>query len=361
MKFRTLLATLMVAGATLTAVAQNNETKTSSWFVQPSLGVSYSMGDNKIGDLISPAGQLAVGKNFSEGFAARLAISGWRGRGGYGEDKPGYGFFYGAATVDGLFSLDKLFADKNPNEKKFNTTFIAGLGYNRTFGNREDGGLMGRVGLQGKYNLNQVLALNVEALYNGTTDKWNGQDDHSFDSYVNVMVGFTVRFGKGINWGCPNCEMVYYENYYDEEYVEGLNSKINDLRAELEKEKAKEPKTVYVEAEAKEARDHMIAYVHFGLNKTNVEEQEMVSVNEIGQYLQNNPKATVSLIGYADKQTGNAEINARLAKERAANVAAILQEKYGIAKERMTVDSKGDTEQIFGENAKNRVVKLYTE
>lgn len=361
MKFRTLLATLMVAGATVTAVAQNKETKSSAWFVQPSLGVSYSMGDNKIGDLISPAGQLSVGKNFSEGFAARLSVSGWRGRGGYGENQPGYGFYYGAATVDGLFNLNKIFSSKNANEKKFNTSLVAGLGYNSTFGNRKDGGLMGRVGLQGKYNLNNAFALNVEALYNATGDKWNGQDDHSFDSYVNIMVGLTMRFGKGISWGCPDCDVVYYENYYDEEYVDGLNNKINDLRAELEKEKAKEPKTIVVPAETKAARDHMIAYVHFGLNKTNVEEQEMVSIHEIGQYLQKNPEATVSLIGYADKQTGNTEINAKLAEERAANVAEILQNKFGIAKERMSVSSKGDTEQIFSENAKNRVVKLYTE
>ena len=67
------------------------------------------------------------------------------------------------------------------------------------------------------------------------------------------------------------------------------------------------------------------------------------------------PKATVSVVGYADAGTGNDKINDRLAKQRADIVVKELIEKYEIAPERISYDSKGAHEQPFEENDKNRV------
>jgi outer membrane protein OmpA-like peptidoglycan-associated protein len=61
------------------------------------------------------------------------------------------------------------------------------------------------------------------------------------------------------------------------------------------------------------------------------------------------------MVGYADKGTGNAKINARLAANRAQAVKDSLVKEYKIAESRISYDSKGDTEQPFAENDKNRV------
>ena len=77
-------------------------------------------------------------------------------------------------------------------------------------------------------------------------------------------------------------------------------------------------------------------------------------VAELVNYLKKYPKAKVVLTGYADKATGNAYINARLAEKRAATVSQALQAE-GIAADRITTDSKGDTVQPFEKIADNRV------
>ncbi len=81
----------------------------------------------------------------------------------------------------------------------------------------------------------------------------------------------------------------------------------------------------------------------------------MTKVDDIANFLKANPNAKVSITGYADKGTGNATINRSLSQRRAAVVVRTLKEKYGISESRITSDFKGDTEQPFAENNKNRV------
>ena len=71
-------------------------------------------------------------------------------------------------------------------------------------------------------------------------------------------------------------------------------------------------------------------------------------------YLNKYPKAKISIIGYADKNTGNTKINDRLSKERSAAVSQALQAK-GIAADRIVTDAKGDTIQPFTVVEENRV------
>ena len=63
----------------------------------------------------------------------------------------------------------------------------------------------------------------------------------------------------------------------------------------------------------------------------------------------------LSLVGYADKETGNPRINGKLSEERAKAVKAALV-KRGVAADRINADWKGDTIQPFANNEDNRVV-----
>ena len=185
MKVKVIIAALLLAGAGMSANAQSTD---DNWFLQGQLGASYSLDGTGIGKLISPAGQIAAGKYFNPYVGARLAVSGWRGRAGSGS-RPAEGFYYGAATVDGLFNMSSLFCGSNP-ERFFNARLIAGVGYNRTV-DEGASSFMARLGLQASFRLNKAFDFNVEALANGVSDRWNHRDDHSFDSYYNVLVGMT--------------------------------------------------------------------------------------------------------------------------------------------------------------------------
>jgi len=70
---------------------------------------------------------------------------------------------------------------------------------------------------------------------------------------------------------------------------------------------------------------------------------------------------TITLVGYADRQTGNPAYNLALSKRRAEAVADILVKKYGISRDRLKIDWKGDTVQPYNENVWNRIVLMSAE
>ena len=353
MKSKVIIAALLLAGAGISANAQSTE---NNWFLQGQVGASYSLDGTGIGKLISPAGQIAVGKYFNPYVGARLAVSGWRGRAGSGS-KPASGFYYGAATVDGLFNMSSLFCGSNP-ERFFNARLIAGVGYNQTF-DEGASSFMARLGLQASFRLNKAFDFNVEALANGVSDRWNRQDDHSFDSYYNVLVGITYKFGTGFNLKCPDCKPVTYRNErYSESYVKSLNDKINELQGTIDNHKCPEPAPC---PEVEKAIPGVKSHVSFGLAKTNIAEDQQINILAIADYMKQYPQSKATVTGYADKGTGTSKINAELAQKRARIVADELINRYGISADRLSVDSKGSEVQPFTTNDWNRVVIMIAE
>ena len=98
--------------------------------------------------------------------------------------------------------------------------------------------------------------------------------------------------------------------------------------------------------------------VYYMINVTDVEQGQGVDVaiKEAADLIKTDPNAKIFVTGYADVQTGNAEINERLSKERAEGVANKLVNEHGINAANITIDWKGDTVQPFAENDKNRCV-----
>lgn len=355
MKIKLIITALLLAIAGTIANAQTTE---NNWFVQGQLGASYSAGSTGIGKLISPAGQIAVGKYFNPYVGARLAISGWRGKAGSG-NTPAYGFYYGAATVDGLFNLSSIFVGSNP-DRFFNARLIAGVGYNQTF-DKGASSFMARLGLQASFRLNKAFDFNIEALANGVSDRWNRKDDHRFDSYYNVLVGITYKLGTGFNLKCPDCKPVVYTNkprYYDEAYVKSLNDKINELQSTINNHKCPEPQPAPV---VEKTKPGIKSHVSFGLAKTNIVEDQQINILAIADYMKVYPESKAFITGYADKGTGTSKINEELARKRARVVADELIHKYGISENRLTVDSKGSEVQPFQTNDWNRVVIMVAE
>lgn len=97
--------------------------------------------------------------------------------------------------------------------------------------------------------------------------------------------------------------------------------------------------------------------VFFRINKSVIDTPEWPKIELAVNYLNEHPGSTVVVTGYADKKTGSAAINLRLSKQRSEAVAKALETKYGITKNRISVNWKGDGLQPFQlENDKNRAV-----
>lgn len=219
MKFKSII-TCLALGAACSLQAQDKP-KENPWFMQGQLGITYSTGGTGIGRLLSPGGSLSVGKYFSPVWGARVNIGGWVAKtpGVYsGSDS----FFYGSATVDGLMNLSQLIR-KYP-ERLFDVSVIAGIGFNRSFNHASS--FMGKLGLMGSFRLNDAIDLNVEATANGVGDRWNGRDDHGIDTYFNLGVGLTYKFGR-----MPKCVSCISEEYPETMYSEDdMNELVNRMR-----------------------------------------------------------------------------------------------------------------------------------
>ena len=94
--------------------------------------------------------------------------------------------------------------------------------------------------------------------------------------------------------------------------------------------------------------------------KADIKDEQAGKIDNIFEWANEYPKASIVLTGYADKQTGNSKVNKRIAAKRANAVKKALVEK-GIAADRLKIEVKGDAEQPFANNDDNRVVIAFGE
>ena len=330
----------------------------SHWFLNLQGGAQYTLGEAKFSDLLSPNVQLGLGYQFSPVFAARLQANGWQSKGGWNGHRTqigntpftaDYKFNYVAPGIDFMFNLSNLFCGWNP-DRFLNVTAFLGAGANVAWGNDEvneiagyvktldaynleylwDGTKVrpfGRGGIELGFRLSDAVSLLLEGNANITTDKYNSKKAENPDWYFNALAGLRFNLGKVRNVETHDIyrDVVVYDTIYKTIVIE--DPKIEPIRRDI----------------------------FFLRNKTDIRPEEAGKLQDIAEYLQKYPKATVDIVGYADVQTGNAKINARLASQRADVVVKALIEEYGISADRITYDSKGDTVQPFAENDLNRV------
>jgi outer membrane protein OmpA-like peptidoglycan-associated protein len=123
-------------------------------------------------------------------------------------------------------------------------------------------------------------------------------------------------------------------------------------------EKKTEPKPV-VKTEKKAVVKQEAVKLHkevFYQIRENTDEQPATAIKEVADFMKNHKDAKITVVGYADKGTGNAQLNKMYAQKRAQQFKDDLVKKYGCDAARISIDSKGDTVQPFAENDKNRCV-----
>lgn len=159
---------------------------------------------------------------------------------------------------------------------------------------------------------------------------------------------------------------------YNQSEIDALNAQVNRLRGEADNNAAALRKETQrangLETELNECRNKapqvvtntidnskkiLESVITFRQGRTTIESSQLPNVERIATYLRNHKEASVVIKGYASPE-GSAEVNARIANQRAEAVKKMLVSKYRIAESRISAEGQG-VGNMFDEPDWNRV------
>ena len=369
MKLNKVILSGVVALSCVSASAQEADKTvnvfTPHWYAQAQIGGQYTLGEIGFGKLLSPNVQVGVGYNFNQVVGARLTLNTWQSKAGQNVAGKVYKWKwnYVAPMVDATFNLTNLFCEYNP-DRLVEVGVFGGIGANIAWGNDEaadaqkailagagknlaevqaplenlwDGTktrFVARVGANVDFRVSDRVKLGVELSANTLSDKYNSKKAGNPDWYFNALVGVKVALGE------THTTKVIPAPKPVEKIIERIIEKPAPAPA---------PKV-----ESKVVEENFRRDIFFPIGNTNIAKSQSTKIAEIVEYMKENPDAKITLTGYADKGTGSAAFNDKIAARRAQTVYNTLAAK-GVAKSRMIKESKGCRVQPFEENDMNRV------
>ncbi|WP_303913357.1 OmpA family protein [Bacteroides mediterraneensis] len=273
----------------------------------------------------------------------------------------------------GKINLNNLFYGYNGQPRLFEVEGIAGFGWGHDFMNSGYGSdlsyMVSRFGASFNFNLGEekAWAVNIRPAIVYRMDGDRAQMLNVNKSKIEILAGVTYRFASS-----NGKHYMTIQKPYNQAEVNSLNESINALRAEnARKEEALNAKEAENARLAKELTDlknapkevqtivqnthskSLESVVTFRQGKTAISADQVPNVERIATYMKNNPKSTVSIKGYASPE-GSAEVNARVAQQRADAVKNMLISKYKISASRITAEGQGVGD-MFSEPDWNRV------
>ena len=369
MKLNKVLLSGVIALSCVSASAQEADKTvnvfTPHWYAQAQVGGQYTLGEIGFGKLLSPNVQVGIGYNFNKVVGARFSLNTWQSKAGQNVAGNVYKWKwnYVAPMVDATFNLTNLFCEYNP-DRLVEVGVFGGIGANIAWGNDEaadaqkailagagknlaevqaplenlwDGTktrFVARVGANVDFRVSDRVKLGVELSANTLSDKYNSKKAGNPDWYFNALVGVKVALGE------THTTKVIPAPKPVEKIIERIIEKPAPAPA---------PKV-----ESKVVEENFRRDIFFPIGNTNIAKSHRTKIAEIVEYMKENPDAKITLTGYADKGTGSAAFNDKIAARRALTVYNTLAAK-GVAKSRMIKQSKGCRVQPFEENDMNRV------
>ena len=371
MKLNKVILSGVVALSCVSASAQEADKTvnvfTPHWYAQAQIGGQYTLGEIGFGKLLSPNVQVGVGYNFNQVVGARFSLNTWQSKAGqkFAGNTYKWKWNYVAPMVDATFNLTNLFCEYNP-DRLVEVGVFGGIGANIAWGNDEAADaqaailkneaatealkygatpleniwngtktrFVARVGANVDFRVSDRVKLGVELSANTLSDKYNSKKAGNPDWYFNALVGVKVALGE------THTTKVIPAPKPVEKIIERIIEKPAPAPA---------PKV-----ETKVVEENFRRDIFFPIGNTNIAKSQSTKIAEIVEYMKENPDAKITLTGYADKGTGSAAFNDKIAARRALTVYNTLAAK-GVAKSRMIKESKGSRVQPFEENDMNRV------
>ncbi len=340
----------------------------NNWFLQAGAGAQISFTDHdrqcKLGDRISPALNISVGKWLTPGVAMRLTYSGLYSKGATqtwlkegihstGEPVPGkythdYGYLekskfdYLNLHLDVMFNMCNLIGGYNP-DRLYSCIPYVGFGWAHVWDSPKANEFTGNVGVSNAFRLSRAFDINLDINCMVADDRFSGGSaGRHYDALLNVTLGVTWKIG-GSSWERP----------YSMTRTVVDNSAVNDLRGRLN---ASESENARLQAELAKKRaetsarvDRLIAsgnIVFFDIDSDKLSDKARASLSFLAKAI-NNSEGKYSVSGYADKGTGSATWNEKLSLQRAEAVRDCLVNEFGVKADRLHVEAKGGVDDMF--------------
>ena len=270
-------------------------------------------------------------------------------------------------------NLSNLFAGYWGTPRLFEIETVAGLGWLHYAqnGNGDRNSISSKLGLNFNFNLGEAKAWTI-GIKPALVYDLNACGERNVGFNAN-RAAWEITAGLKYHFRCSNGKHhISFAKLYDQAEVDALNEQLNNLRqtnvdqeaeltaanqrnAELEQQLAdcKNQGPVIVTDTITSHKKTLESVVTFRQGGVSVVASQTPNVERIATYLKNHEKATVSIKGYASPE-GKAEVNARIAQQRADAVKSLLVKRYKIAENRITAEGQG-VGNMFEEPDWNRV------
>lgn len=270
-------------------------------------------------------------------------------------------------------NLSNLFAGYWGTPRLFEIETVAGLGWLHYAqnGNGDRNSISSKLGLNFNFNLGEAKAWTI-SIKPALVYDLNACGERNVGFNAN-RAAWEITAGLKYHFRCSNGKHhISFAKLYDQAEVDALNEQVNNLRqtnvdqeaeltaanqrnAELEQQLAdcKNQGPVIVTDTITSHKKTLESVVTFRQGGVSVVASQTPNVERIATYLKNHEKATVSIKGYASPE-GKAEVNARIAQQRADAVKSLLVKRYKIAENRITAEGQG-VGNMFEEPDWNRV------
>ena len=365
---KTLLAIavlLLASGAMLGQEKEKSYDEFSGhWLITVQGGIGQTVGETSLGDLISPAASLYFGYQFTPVWGLRAGLSGWQAMGAVVDARTSvYKFNYLQGNIDVLVDLCGIAGYRV--SRAVSPYLFAGVGVNGAFNNSDaqnlgprlpDDNLLwggskvfpaGRFGVGMGVRITDWLHFNLEVNANVLGDAFNSKKGSYVDWQLGALAGLTFRIGK-----------LRKESPAEPEPVEVVPVAAEEPQTQPAPEPV--PAAVAV-AEAGPVQETgtldfapVESSVYFAIGSSELSDEARGKISVVASLLVSNPGTRVTVTGHADRETGTAERNMELSRNRAENVAEALI-AAGIEADRITVAYKGDTENVSPVPEENRV------
>ena len=359
--------TIVLALLAAFSFAAKGQEFTPDFYIQLQGGASYDFGDASFAKLLSPAAQVAVGYRFDDCWSTRLALNGWQAKHTSEQTSTLYGYKFVQPNIDLLLDLGSAFYGWRADRPVTLYTFF-GLGTAFGLENQKANELAEageffkylwqptrifwntRSGLGTDINLSDRVALNLEFDAQFYPESFNSRQNPKVESgpdFHFALLGGLKFFlgGKPRKVAPAVAPVTRYEQPRREE------PKKEEPKKEYREEPAPKPAYKPVQPVIEQGAD---VDIFFDLNKSIIRDDQIPTLNQLVSFMRNTPDAKVKLDGYADRQTGTADINQELSEQRVIAVRQYLVSR-GVEASRISTAAHGDKVQPFtGE--KNRAV-----
>lgn len=323
-------------------------------FVNLQGGMQTTLSNYSQADLITGTASVSFGAMFTRAIGARLHVNGAWNKGGVSHPERDFRYDYNYITTNVDAILNILGFIPSMKQSPLGVFLIGGVGFNTAWNNDDaatvnntvgtnlltgvwDGTRLShnlRVGCMVEYSINRLISINAEVDANSLSDRYNSKISDCDDWQITAQVGVAFKFGYKKKPVVLPPPVVVPEEVWETRVD---TTWYND--------------TVYVDV----TRDRDIKKeIFFGVRADGVD-QSKAAIVEVANFLKGVQNAEITITSYADKGTGTPKANMKYSQKRAENTKKALIAAGVDPSIIKSVQWKGDTEQPYAENDKNRL------